>query len=158
MRVRTSPLPDHPPPYPHPPPRYALLTPDREFPADVRRLLNTAFGQLALRARRLDLRVVMHDVCELIMEQIELYRDTRDSIQLSTAQPNCLADMSAAARDRALAREMRAERSLHPALHAPDGHYKFTKASTRAWGVCVRGWGARVHACVRAWGSKAHSC
>lgn len=49
---------------------YSQLTPDKEFPAEVRRLLNTAFGQLASRARRLDLRVVMNDLCELCMEQV----------------------------------------------------------------------------------------
>lgn len=196
---------------------YAYLTPDREFPAEVRRILNTAFGQasraegcracseimhdkgqwlcgtrcmvcgltiaphhrlavqLALRARRLDLRAVMNDLCELVMEQVgaglgcaaaarmvharelrpccclsprrqphssagihpgtcdacssplrqlELYRDTRESIALATQNPDCLRDMSPAARDRALQREMRAEGNLHPALQTPDGHYK----------------------------------
>lgn len=56
--------------------------------------------------------------------QLELYRDTRDSILLATQNPDCLRDMSAAARDRALQREMRAEGNLHPALQTPDGHYK----------------------------------
>ena len=49
---------------------YTSLTPDREFPAEVRRLLNTGFGQLAGRARQLDLRLVMNDLCELVMEQV----------------------------------------------------------------------------------------
>ena len=56
--------------------------------------------------------------------QLELYRDTRESILTATQQPNCLRDMSPAARDRALEREMRAEKNLHPALQTPDGHYK----------------------------------
>ena len=49
---------------------YTSLTPDREFPAEVRRLLNTGLGQLAGRARQLDLRLVMNDLCELVMEQV----------------------------------------------------------------------------------------
>lgn len=56
--------------------------------------------------------------------QLELYRDTRESILLATQQPTVLRDMSAAARDRAFQREMRAEKNLHPALQTPDGHYK----------------------------------
>lgn len=108
----------------------------------VRRLLNAAFGQLAMRARQADLRAVMNDLCELCMEQVrkpacrwrlicsyfelsaphylshirccslqlvhsqlmqpclrsprpsyvqlELYRDSRESILLATQQPNCL--------------------------------------------------------------------
>lgn len=57
-------------------------------------------------------------------QQLELYRDTRESILLATQQPHVLRDMAPAARDRALRTEMRAERNLHPALQAPEGHYK----------------------------------
>lgn len=35
---------------------YGSLTPDKEFPRDVRRVLNTAFGELAGRARKTDLK------------------------------------------------------------------------------------------------------
>lgn len=49
---------------------YCALTPDREFPAEVRRILNSAFGRLAARGRRLDLREMLNDVCELLMEQV----------------------------------------------------------------------------------------
>ena len=63
-----------------------------------------------------------HGSCTAV--QLELYRDTRDSILLATQQPHCLRDMSPAARDRAFQREMKAEKNLHPALQTPDGHYK----------------------------------
>ncbi len=36
----------------------------------MRRLLNGGFGQLAQRARQLDLRLVMNDLAELFMEQV----------------------------------------------------------------------------------------
>lgn len=159
---------------------YAALTPDKEFPADVRRLLNGAFGTLAARSRRLDLRGMLNDVSELFMEQVwrnaaclslllllwcasllfvclgallsfappppsfpfflyqqllptvpphpphpqlELFRDTRDSI-LAAHGPTALVDMTPAARERAFRQEMRAEKNLHPALQTPEGHYK----------------------------------
>lgn len=35
---------------------YGSLTPDKEFPREVRRVLNTAFGELAGRARKTDLK------------------------------------------------------------------------------------------------------
>jgi sorting nexin-13 len=38
---------------------YASLTPDKEFPREIRRILNTAFGELASRARRLDVRKML---------------------------------------------------------------------------------------------------
>lgn len=38
---------------------WALLSPDRDFPAEVRGLLHEAFGRLAVRARRLDVAGVL---------------------------------------------------------------------------------------------------
>ena len=38
---------------------YATLTPDREFPREIRRMLNTAFGELAERGRRIDLKKML---------------------------------------------------------------------------------------------------
>lgn len=38
---------------------YSVLTPDREFPREIRRILNTAFGELAGRARRADVRKML---------------------------------------------------------------------------------------------------
>ncbi len=64
------------------------------------------------------------DVSELVMEQIELFRETRDSIQRARGPGNVFRDMSSAAWDRALQREMKAEGNLHPALCTPDGHYR----------------------------------
>lgn len=55
--------------------------------------------------------------------QIELFRDTRDSI-LSSHGPVTLVNMTPAARERAFRQEMRAENNLHPALQTPEGHYK----------------------------------
>lgn len=38
---------------------YAYLTPDMEFPAEVRRALNGAFGNLAQHGRHVDLKAVL---------------------------------------------------------------------------------------------------
>lgn len=38
---------------------YMSLTPDREFPAEIRRLLNEAFSEVSQRARKIDLRMVL---------------------------------------------------------------------------------------------------
>ena len=69
------------------------------------------------------------------MEQLLLYRDTRDSI-LAGQPAQAWGDMSSAVRERALQREMRADCNLHPALCPPEegpailGHYK-VRASAR---------------------------
>ena len=57
------------------------------------------------------------------MEQMELYRYTRESIQAGRGA-EVFRDMSLRARERALQQEMKAENNLHPALCTPDGHYK----------------------------------
>ena len=36
-----------------------MISPDREFPAEIRRLLNEAFAEVAQRARRIDLRTLL---------------------------------------------------------------------------------------------------
>jgi len=100
---------------------FAMLSPDREFPSEIRRLLNHSFGTLSLRARHLDLRIVLEDACELFMETVELYRDTRESIVIQ--RPDFLG-LPQEAKDELLRREMSAEGNLHPALTSPDGHYK----------------------------------
>ena len=38
---------------------FAMISPDREFPAEIRRLLNEAFAEVAQRARRIDLRTLL---------------------------------------------------------------------------------------------------
>lgn len=65
---------------------------------------------------------------ELVIDQIELYRVTRESIVQGLDADAWLA-MPQAARDRALLAELKAENNLHPALYPPDptairGHYK----------------------------------
>jgi len=38
---------------------YASLTPDKEFPAEIRHLLNMIFGELSQRASQVDPRAVL---------------------------------------------------------------------------------------------------
>ncbi|KXZ47595.1 hypothetical protein GPECTOR_34g754 [Gonium pectorale] len=54
---------------------WGMLSPDRAFPAEVRRLLNAGFGRLAERARGLDVGgALVRDVCEALMGALEAYR------------------------------------------------------------------------------------
>lgn len=73
------------------------------------------------------------DVSELVMDQIELYRDTKESIMRGRSA-EAWEGMSQGARDRALTAELKAEKNLHPALYPPEdspailGHYKVLRA------------------------------
>ena len=59
---------------------YSHLTPDTQFPAEVRALLNAAFGQLSQRAKKVQIRQVVSEICELFMEHLDLFRDTREEL------------------------------------------------------------------------------
>ena len=85
---------------------------------------------------------VCRDVSELVMDQIELYRDTRESI-IRGMDPEAWSNMPEAVRDRALLAELKAERNLHPALYPPDdtatvlGHYKARNSSPRILWILI---------------------
>jgi hypothetical protein len=111
---------------------YHYLSPDKEFPAEIRRILNHAFGRLAARARTLDLRLIMEDASELLMEQLELYRDTRELV-IADAQQNpsiaaALTQGDLATREQLLRERMEVDGNLHPALLHPEGDYKMLTA------------------------------
>lgn len=38
---------------------FSMLSPDREFPAEIRRLMNEAFAEIAQRAKKVDLRTLL---------------------------------------------------------------------------------------------------
>lgn len=70
------------------------------------------------------------------MDQIELYRETRESI-VQGQDAEAWNSMPYAARDRALLAELKAENNLHPALYPPEGsspeilgHFKVNSNNT----------------------------
>lgn len=72
------------------------------------------------------------DVADLLEEQIELYRTTKQSI-LQDLPEQAFQQMTPQARERALQQEMKSAGTLHPALYPPDkgqftGHFKVSVA------------------------------
>ncbi len=73
----------------------------------------------------------------LFMDQLMLYRDTRDSI-LSGLEQEAWRVLPLEARERALQAELKADSNLHPALYPPPpedsaailGHYKVIMSVT----------------------------
>ncbi|KAK9836709.1 hypothetical protein WJX74_006496 [Apatococcus lobatus] len=113
---------------------YAHITPDRDFPREIRHILNWGFGELAARARRLELadlrKMLLRDLSELLMVQIELFRQTRESIVQGLGE-GAFRGMTVAARERAFVQELKADGNLHPALYSHNdsspallGHYR----------------------------------
>ena len=72
------------------------------------------------------------DVSELLQEQIELYRLTKQNI-LQGLSEEAFTQMTPQARERALLQEMKSDCNLHPALYPHDkgpftGHYKVNRS------------------------------
>ncbi len=58
---------------------YRAMTPDAQFPEEVRRLVTSLLAALALRVRALNLgALLIRDGCDVLAEQLELYRRVRD--------------------------------------------------------------------------------
>jgi len=102
---------------------FSMISPDREFPAEIRRLMNEAFAEIAQRARRVDLRaLLLRDMCDLFTEQLELYRSTKLAVGILNE-----GDISLASKDRAFQLEMKTDHTLHAAFYSRDGHYRMIK-------------------------------
>lgn len=77
----------------------------------------------------MEIQNLCRDVSELLMDQIELYRHTKESI-IQGLDAEAWNTMREEARDRALLAELKADKNLHPALYPPTdpslvlGHYK----------------------------------
>ena len=102
------------------------------------------------------------DVCKLVTDQVKLLRKTRQSIVGEKADE--WTQMPFAAKDRALAAELKTERSLHAALWPHDqqacrGHYAVSVCSV--WHmysssgtgfsqmIAVRGMGGSISCCMQ---------
>ena len=108
---------------------YSHLTPDKEFPAEVRALLNGAFGRLAKRART---NVHLHQLCcdlvNMLIDQIDIFRDAKQAL---VSEMNVEWDYESPQLDERteeMLREMLArESNLHPGFENPKAHYAVLK-------------------------------
>ena len=98
---------------------YCYISPDREFAGMVRSIINGAFVSLASRGRSLDLQAILRDVCDLLAEQLELFRQARAAIG-----EEAFAAMPQRERDEAVRMSLAADLQLHPAARGLDQEYK----------------------------------
>jgi len=95
---------------------YKHLTPDGQFPGEVRALLLRLFAALSPRLRAVNVgALVLRDTCDVVAEQLELYRRVLDSVgrDAATALP-------AEALDNAFASELASDGDLLYAASGPD--------------------------------------
>jgi len=97
---------------------YSHLTPDKEFPAEVRALLNSAFGRLAKRGKALNVHKLCNEWVEMVIEQLYLFRDTREELR------NQKRWRGGVGVEKEIRAQLLKDANLHPSMKELDGHYK----------------------------------
>jgi hypothetical protein len=101
---------------------YSHLTPDTEFPAEVRGLFNAAFGRLAKRAKKVTFKVLIAQFLEMFVEQIEIYRDAREEVRFYVdGRPDGYSDDL---HEKMIRMQLQKDCNLHPSMRTPQGHYQ----------------------------------
>ncbi|XP_031482678.1 uncharacterized protein LOC116252506 isoform X2 [Nymphaea colorata] len=99
---------------------YSSITPDTEAPELIRAIVNDVFGEIAERARDVNLvNLLTRDIVKLIGNHLDLYRRNQSAIGVEL-----LSTLSLDARDEKLRRHLFASKELHPALISPECEYK----------------------------------
>ncbi|CAM6023362.1 unnamed protein product [Sphagnum balticum] len=102
---------------------YSSLTPDQEFPEELRLLINNVIGELARRVKRVDLMaLICRDMVDLVGSHLELFRRIKTKVGVDV-----MASLSVEERDEKLKEAMLVSRELHPALISHESEYKVLK-------------------------------
>lgn len=104
---------------------YSSLTPDTEFPASIRALLNAEFGRLARRAKKVNLMLLVSQALDLVVEQIEIFRDAKDELRYGAKWS--FEDASDELNEKMIRMQLKKDCNLHPSMQTGDGHYKVLK-------------------------------
>ncbi|CAK9223803.1 unnamed protein product [Sphagnum troendelagicum] len=102
---------------------YSSLTPDQEFPEELRLLINNVIGELARRVKRVDLMaLICRDMVDIVGSHLELFRRIKTKVGVDV-----MASLSVEERDEKLKEAMLVSRELHPALISHESEYKVLK-------------------------------
>lgn len=104
---------------------YSHLTPDTEFPAEVRALLNAVFGRLAKRAKKVNMNLLFAQILEMVVEQIEIFRDAKEEIQFLIDQNS--QECSHELNEKMIRMQLQKDCNLHPSMRTPEGHYEILR-------------------------------
>ncbi|KAF3324504.1 Sorting nexin-16 [Carex littledalei] len=105
---------------------YSRITPDKEGPEELVNLVNSVLGEVANRARDVNLiNLLTRDIVNLICEHLELYRVCQSQIgkeQFLSLPPD--------QRDSQLKSALESEKKLHPALFSAASEHKVLQQMT----------------------------
>lgn len=99
---------------------YSEITPDREAPELIHRLIKDVIGEISGRVKEINLvDLLTRDMVDLIGNHIDLYRRNQSSIGVDV-----MGTLSSEERDERLRHHLIASKELHPALFSSECEYK----------------------------------
>ncbi|GMY05922.1 sorting nexin-16 [Fagus crenata] len=99
---------------------YSEITPDREFPEQIRAIIMDALGEISGRVKVLNLvDLLTRDMVDLIGDHLDLFRRNQAAIGVEV-----MATLSSEERDERLKHHLKDSKELHPALLSPESEYK----------------------------------
>ncbi|XP_057737781.1 uncharacterized protein LOC130955023 [Arachis stenosperma] len=99
---------------------YADITPDLEFPEQIRDIIMDAIAEVTMRVKDMNLvDLLTRDIVDLIGDHIDLFRRNQAAIGV-----NVMLTLSSEERDQRLRLHLLNSKELHPALISPESEYK----------------------------------
>ncbi|KAF7850440.1 hypothetical protein BT93_L5487 [Corymbia citriodora subsp. variegata] len=99
---------------------YADITPDRDFPEQIRAIIMDALAEISGRVKAINLvDLLTRDIVDLIGHHLDLFR--RNQAIIGT---DVMGTLSSEERDERLKFHLMASKELHPALVSPQSEYK----------------------------------
>ncbi|XP_057445164.1 uncharacterized protein LOC130737420 isoform X2 [Lotus japonicus] len=99
---------------------YADITPDGEFPEQIRDLIMDALAEVSVRVKDINLvDLLTRDIVDLISDHIDLFRRNQAAIGVDV-----MLTLSSEERDERLKFHLLNSKELHPALISPESEYK----------------------------------
>ncbi|MED6183231.1 hypothetical protein PIB30_036121 [Stylosanthes scabra] len=105
---------------------YADITPDLEFPEQIRDIVMDAIADVSMRVKDMNLvDLLTRDIVDLIGDHIDLFRRNQAAIGV-----NVMLTLSSEERDERLKLHLLNSKELHPALISPESEYKVLQRLT----------------------------
>ncbi|XP_062092348.1 uncharacterized protein LOC133798155 [Humulus lupulus] len=99
---------------------YAEITPDKEFPEQIRSIISYVLGEISGRVKEINLvDLLTRDIVDLVGDHLDLFRRNQAVIGVDV-----MGTLSSDERDERLKHHLMASKELHPALVSPESEYK----------------------------------
>ncbi|XP_047340631.1 uncharacterized protein LOC124944424 [Impatiens glandulifera] len=100
---------------------YSRITPDKQGPEELVRIINGVLGEISCRARNINLiDLLTRDIINLFCTHLELFRSTAEKIERKQHPESFTFEQ----RDMHLKAMLAADNKLHPALISPEAEHK----------------------------------